>query len=305
MTHLRARALVVGWASFVDGEATAGDVLAMEAVRREVAEAGLACDVALSPVFRPDGLGLEQADPARYTHLLFACGPLHGRQVADLHGRYRHCRRIAVGVSVTDPADPAAAGFHEILPRDDGGNAPRADLAVHPRPRPVPVAGVILVDGQAEYGTRGHHHEVSAGLIRWLGGWDCAVLPLQTRLDRQDWRLCRHPGQLEALIGRVDLVVTMRMHGLVLALKNGVPALAADPVAGGAKVSAQALAWRWPALVRTGPDGALDHGELNHWRDWCLSPAGARAASAAAQSPPASPLGELRRAAGLTAPGTF
>jgi polysaccharide pyruvyl transferase WcaK-like protein len=45
------------------------------------------------------------------------------------------------------------------------------------------------------------------------------------------------------VISRLDLVITMRMHGLVLALKHGVPALAVDPVAGGAKVTAQAQAW--------------------------------------------------------------
>jgi hypothetical protein len=147
MTEPKDRALVVGWASFVDGEATAGDVLAMEAVRGELEAAGLPCDTALSPVFRPDALGLEQADPARYTHLVFACGPLHGPQVEGLHRRYRHCRRIAIGVSVIDPADPAVAGFDEILPRDGGASGPRGDLAVHPRPGPVPVAAVLLVGG--------------------------------------------------------------------------------------------------------------------------------------------------------------
>jgi hypothetical protein len=97
----------------------------------------------------------------------------------------------------------------------------------------------------------------------------------------------------------MDLVVTTRLHGLVLALKNAVPTLAADPVAGGAKVSAQAQAWSWPAVVCAQPDGSLDRGALDRWRDWCLSPAGALAASGAAQSPPVSPLGGLLRAAGL------
>jgi Polysaccharide pyruvyl transferase len=38
------------------------------------------------------------------------------------------------------------------------------------------------------------------------------------------------------IVGRLDFVVTMRLHGLVLALKHGVPALAVDPVADGAAV---------------------------------------------------------------------
>ena len=45
------------------------------------------------------------------------------------------------------------------------------------------------------------------------------------------------------------IVVTTRLHGLVLALKNGIPALAIDTVAGGAKVARQAGALGWPVLT--------------------------------------------------------
>ncbi len=293
------RALVVGWPSFVDGVATAGDVLAMKAAHEELQRAGLPCDMALSPVFRPEALCLEDAEPARYTHLVFACGPLHGPQVTGLHERYAHCRRIAVGVSVIDPADPAAAGFHVILARDGDGAAPQADLALHPRPAPVPVAGVILADEQPEYGPHGRGDQVRTDLGRWLRDWDCALIPLDTRLDREDWRLAYRPAELEAVIRRLDLVVTSRLHGLVLALKNGVPAIAVDPVAGGAKVAAQAQAWAWPATM-TAED--LGYERLGYWRDWCLSPAGKAAASRAAAAPPASPLHSLRQAVGMAHP---
>ena len=234
------RALVVGWPSFVDGIASAGDVLGMEAAREELQQAGLPCDMALSPVFRPEALRLEDAEPARYTHLVFACGPLHGQQVADLHTRYAHCRRVAVGTSVIDPDDPAAAGFHAILAWDGDDAEPQGDLALNPRSTLLPVAGVILADTQPEYGTRSHGDQAGADLIRWLRGWDCALVPLDTRLDREDWRLPYRPDELEAVIRRLDLLVTTRLHGLVLALKNGVPALVVDPVADGAKVTGQA-----------------------------------------------------------------
>ena len=67
------------------------------------------------------------------------------------------------------------------------------------------------------------------------------------------------------------MVVTTRMHGLVLALKNGVPALAVDPIIGGAKVTAQAGAWTWPAVLAA---GALTEAGLGHWWDWCRSEQG-------------------------------
>ena len=56
----------------------------------------------------------------------------------------------------------------------------------------------------------------------------------------------RTAAEVESLIARVDVVVTTRLHGLVLALKNGVPAVAVDPVRGGAKVCRQAQTLGWP-----------------------------------------------------------
>ncbi|GAA3358091.1 hypothetical protein GCM10020366_28800 [Saccharopolyspora gregorii] len=50
---VRMRVLVLGWASFLHGEATAGDVAAAEAVAGAAASAGFRCDVAWSPGFRP------------------------------------------------------------------------------------------------------------------------------------------------------------------------------------------------------------------------------------------------------------
>lgn len=44
-------------------------------------------------------------------------------------------------------------------------------------------------------------------------------------------------------------MVTTRLHGLVTALKLGVPAVAIDAVRGGGKVSAQARALGWPYVA--------------------------------------------------------
>jgi Polysaccharide pyruvyl transferase len=272
-----ARVLVVGWFSFLHGEATAGDVLSMDAVRTALAGARVEHEVAWSPVMcPPGGVRLEQVAPGRFTHLLFVCGPLHGAPVRALHGRFADCRRVAVGVSVVDPADPAVTGFHDVLPRDAPGRAPCVDLAAGPRPPALPVVGVILTQGQREYGARRRHAATTATLSAWLRNRDEALLALDTRLDPRDWRLCGTPGQLESIVRRLDAVVTTRLHGLVLGLKNGVPVLAVDPVAGGGKVAAQAAAWRWPAVA--GAD-RLDPAALDRHLAWCLSPAGRRAAA--------------------------
>ncbi|MGV9552247.1 polysaccharide pyruvyl transferase family protein [Streptomyces ardesiacus] len=277
--------LVTGWFSFLHGEATAGDVLALARVEEVLRDADLAYDVVWSPGFRADGMHFADVDPAAYSRLVFVCGPVHGPQVEELHRVFAHCVRIAVGVSVVDPGSPAVTGFHRVLARDAAGAAPGLDLAARAPALPgVPVVGVVLTHGQHEYAGRRRHEEAAAVLTRWLGGLDCARLELETRLDAHDWRLCGTPAQFEALLSRLDLVVTDRLHGLVLALRAGVPVLAVDPVEGGAKVTAQAVACGWPAVVGAGRlDAALREGVLEHWWRWCLTDGRAEAARTGAR----------------------
>jgi hypothetical protein len=294
--------LVVGWSSVLHGEATAGDVLAMRTVERALRAAGVSHDTAWSAVMcPPGGLALDDADPWAYSHLVFVCGPATGQAVLELHERFAHCTRIAVGVSVLDPADPAVAGFHQVIARDRPQSPPRPDLAavapVAPAGHLPPVLGVFLTGGQREYGARRRHETVIETLRPWLDGLSAGLLDLDTRLDPRDWRLPTAPEHLQAVIGRLDSVVTMRMHGLVLSLRSGVPVLALDPVDGGGKVTAQAQALDWPAVLDAGdirPD------TLDRALQWCLSDNGRRAAREAAMrlersagdAPPADDAGE-------------
>ncbi|MFI9532137.1 polysaccharide pyruvyl transferase family protein [Nocardia fusca] len=265
------RVLVTGWSSFVHGEATAGDVLSMRHVSEILTAAGIPHDTAWSPRFRAEALHLDDADAGRYSHLVFVCGPIHGEQVRSLHERYADCRRIAVGVTVVDPGDAAVTGFHRVLARDDH-TISRPDLSVSARTACVAVAGVVLAPGQAEYGAARRHRPVHEALGRWLAGLDCARVPLDTRLATDDWQHCATPDQLASVFARLDAVVTTRLHGLVFALRAGTPVLAVDPVAGGGKVTAQARALGWPALVAA--EQVADPDTLDHWWTWCLSPSG-------------------------------
>lgn len=277
------RVILTGWFSFLHGEVTAGDVLALEAVSSALRSAAIDYDTAWSPAFRPGGLRLEDASPERYTHLIFVCGPVRGEQVTALHARYASCRRIAVGVTVIDRADLEATGFDLVLARDGNGDPPLCDLSVavrSPAGEPIPVTGVILASGQGEYGKRRRHEVVTDRLAGWLGSKGCAPVPLDTRLDSRDWRLCSTPEAFMSLVPRLDVVVTTRLHGLVLALRSGVPALAIDPVAGGGKVTAQARAWGWPGILAA--RDTVDRARLDAQWAWCLSAAGRQAAAGAA-----------------------
>ena len=72
-----------------------------------------------------------------------------------------------------------------------------------------------------------------------------AVVPIDTRLDIPNKGGLRTPEEIESLIARMDMVVTTRLHGMVLSLKNGVPVLAVDPITGGAKITRQANVIGW------------------------------------------------------------
>ncbi|MBB4689143.1 polysaccharide pyruvyl transferase family protein [Amycolatopsis jiangsuensis] len=279
------RVLLTGWAGFTRGEASAGDVLSLHAVSDTLTEAGIAHVTAWSPGFLPGEPSLDDCPPEDFTHLVFACGPLHGDQVRELHERYAGCARIAVGVSVPDPADPAATGFDAVFPRDDG-DARSADLSLAGRVGSPPVVAVVLAPDQPEYGDARRHSAVHDTLTEWLRSVDCGRIPLDTRLATDDWRHCATPDQFVAVLSRVDVVVSTRLHGLVLGLKAGIPVLAVDPIAGGGKVSAQGAVLDWPVLPA---DSTPD--DLTARLDWCCC-AEARA-RAAGEHPFPGPLGEL------------
>ncbi|WP_432511409.1 polysaccharide pyruvyl transferase family protein [Kineococcus sp. SYSU DK001] len=284
------RVLIAGWSSVLHGEATAGDVLAVEAVTAHLTAGGhdvvRTWSPAMSLAHRTRGPGWADAryddvDPAGFDAALWVCGPLTGEPVREFHERFAPLRRIAVGVSVLDAADPAVTGFHVVVPRDAQGAAPQPDLAARPAVGAVDVVGVFLTHGQGEYGTRRRHEAVSAAVGDWLGGLDVARLDLETRLDPRDWRMPARAGHVLAVVSRLDVVVTSRLHGLVLALRCGVPALAVDPVDGGGKVSAQAAAWGWPALLAAED---VDGDRLDERFAWCRSADGRAAAAAAARA---------------------
>ncbi|MEV6793328.1 polysaccharide pyruvyl transferase family protein [Streptomyces sp. NPDC051320] len=270
------RLLLTGWFSFLDGEVTVGDLMAQQRMSLALDQAGVAHDTAWSPGFRPGALTLEDAEPASYGRLLFVCGPAHGDQLLALHRRFERCRRLAVDVTVVDRRDPAVTSFDHVVARDGLPGGPRLDMsATAPLGRRPPVVGVLLTGGQGEYGTLRRHTDVNERLTGWVGQQDCARVEADTRLAIDDWRHCATAEQFMALAEKFDLVLTTRLHGMVLSLRAGTPVIAVDPVQGGAKVSAQARALRWPALVAAGAESpAL----LDRWWSWCLSPAGRAAA---------------------------
>jgi hypothetical protein len=257
------KTLVAGWFSFEAMGATAGDLLARDLVCEWLEEAGRPYDVAVAPPFEP-ALDWREVDPADYGELVFVCGPLgNGWPVDELFRRFESRRLIGVNLSMIEPLD--TWNPFDVLLERDSSQAARPDVGFLSSAPAVPVVGVVLVHPQREY-EHGRHAEAETAIERLLAGRELARVHIDTRLDVNETGL-RSPAEVESLIARMDVVVTTRLHGLVLALKNGVPALAIDPIAGGAKIRRQAETLGWPAAFT--PEG-LDDAALADALDWCL-----------------------------------
>jgi hypothetical protein len=255
------RALVVGWFSFVDGHATAGDLLSRDLACEWLGECGWAYDVATAPPFAGD-VELESADPAAYSHVVFVCGPFQqGELEARLLRRFGHRRLIGVNLSMGATAE-GWQPFDLLIERDSSART-NADIVFLSRRPLVPVAGVCLVEDYPGALV----DRANTAIARLAASRSLALVRIDTRLDRNDAGL-RTPAEVESLIARMDVILTTRLHGMVLALKNGVPVIAIDPEAGGAKIRRQAGHIGWP--VAFSADEVAPEA-LAEALDYCLS----------------------------------
>jgi hypothetical protein len=271
------KVLVAGWFSWSGRGATAGDVLACEVVCQWLAAAGRAFDIAsMLPSLR--GIDWRQADPAAYSDVVFVCGPAGSQtSVPDLLRRFPSSRHFGIDLTMLEAVE--AWNPFDVLIERDSDIASRPDLSFVAVARKVPVLGVVLVEPYApEYGARDMQAAARAAVARLINLREAAIVEIDTRLEQNRTGL-RTADEVAALISRVDAVITTRLHGLVLAIKAGVPALAIDPVAGGAKIRQQAEAIGWPHVHVA--DQLVD-ADLNAALDLCLTEDARRLARACA-----------------------
>lgn len=269
--------LVTGWFSFESMGASAGDLLARDVVCGWLADAGHRFDIAVAPPFQ-GGIDWRTADPTAYHAVIFVCGPLGpARVLKELLARFAHCRLVAVDVSLLQTREQWNP-FHAIFERDSDVTS-RPDISLLAPSGRVPLVGLLLIDVQTEYAERDRHTEANAAVHRLLESRSAAVIRVDTRLDTNTTGL-RTPAEIESVIARMDLVLTTRLHGLVLAIKNAVPVIAIDPVAGGAKVTRQAAALAWPLIFDV---DRVTPAELDDAFASCLTPAARAEAEACRQ----------------------
>jgi hypothetical protein len=264
MSVVARKTLVTGWFSFEQMGATAGDLMARDLVCRWLEEAGRGYDVALAPPFE-GGVAWNAVEPAAYDLMVFVCGPFGNNHVTGaLLERFAHCRKVGVNLTMLQNVDEWNP-FDVLLERDSS-RAVRPDVTFAVEQEPVPVVGLVLVKPQKEYGERGMHARAKEAFDAVLAEREAATVVIDTRLDH-DHSPLRTPAEVETLIARMDLVLTTRLHGMALALKNAVPVVAIDPIRGGAKLSRQAVALGWPYVFAV---EALEHHRLLEAFDACL-----------------------------------
>lgn len=264
-TILSMKTLVMGWFSFELYGATAGDLMAKDVVCDWLEDAGHDCEVALAPPFE-GGVDWKTEPPEEYTHLLFVCGPFgESPDTVAFLERFKHCRKVGINLSMLQKLDEWNP--FDLLIERDSSEATNPDISMLCSQSSVPTVGLCLVEPQKEYRQRAKHAEANQALKELISSRSMAVVEIDTRLDVNRTGL-RSPEEVESLLAKMDVVLTTRLHGTALSLKNGVPVLAVDAISGGAKVTAQAKTLDWPICFSV---DSLDSAELESAFDFCLS----------------------------------
>jgi hypothetical protein len=259
------KALVTGWFSFEQMGATAGDLLVRDLACEWLERSGYSYDVAHAPPF-PGGVNWRSADPGAYSHVVFVCGPFgNGAPITELLERFDGCRLVGLNLTMLESLD-AWNPFDLLFERDSSATS-NPDVSFLSRQVRVPVVGVVLIDTQPEYKERDALKVANSAIRRLVASREMSAVVIDTRLDANSTGL-RSASEVESLIARMDVVLTTRLHGTVLALKNGVPAVVVDPVAGGGKIHRQAETIGWPLVFAA--DRNLD-GALGQAFDYCLT----------------------------------
>jgi hypothetical protein len=258
------RALVAGHFSIPGGGGTFGDIEAKDKVCEWLSQAGIEYDVAANPEDGVTGLALTGLDERAYGIFIFVCGPWypHRKIFATLLNRFGHCLKIGINLTTFEPG---SNGFDYLLARDQGQEQ-HTDLAFGRKVDYLPVVGVLLVGRQSVYGARQRHDYVGRIIDEFLTTREVAPVFLDTNAAYNKAGI-RNNYQFESIVRKLDAVLTNRLHGLVLGLKNAVPVIAIDAVAGGGKVSAQASALGWPLLI---PAEGLSVAQIRRGLRQCL-----------------------------------
>ncbi len=251
---------------------TIGDIESLDIVRCWLDGIGLSYDVAPFKKSVRKKMrkvcDLDSVDPNIYSHMVMICGPVWKEQLEEIEfdfSLFQNCVCIGVNLTLVTPLQTWNP-FDALFERDSDRQT-RPDLTLLADTGLVPVVGRCMVQKQSSYTGRERHDEVIRHFDALIQRRRFAVIDLDTRwyLDKNS---LQSPIHFLSVLQRVDLLLTNRLHGMVYALKAGVPVIAVDAIEGGAKVSAQAKKLGWPQSI---PIENLTPERLDAAVDWCFS----------------------------------
>jgi len=259
------KAIIVGHFSFPGSRGTFGDIEALEIVCDWLEESNIEFDVAANLEDGVNGVDISLIDEKKYGIFIFVCGPWYseGRIQLTLLKKFSHCLKIGVNLTTFEEG---LSGFDYLLSRDNFQEK-NADIAFAKVVNKIPVVGIVLVDRQKKYGIKQRHLYIRYVITEYFKKGDFAPIWLDTNANLNIMNIS-NKNQFESIVSRTDLVVTNRLHGVVLSLKNAIPVIAIDPVEGGGKVTAQVKALGWPILISA---EEFTEEKLHQTINYCLS----------------------------------
>lgn len=232
-----------------------------------IKSAGYSYDVALAPPL-VGGVNWQSVTPDDYSHVVFVCGPFpYMHLTVELLEKFKKCKLIGLDLSMVESVSNWNP-FDVLIARDSSEQC-HPDITFLSQQSKVPVVGIILVHPQNEYKQRSKHDIANQAIDQLIKSREMVAVPIDTGLDPNTTNL-RTSAEVESLIAQMDMVITTRLHGTVLALKNGVPVISIDPISGGAKVSLQTKKIGWELVFSV---DQLSEEKLNQAFDYCQTEA--------------------------------
>jgi|TARA_B100000315_G_C14521773_1_gene561906 hypothetical protein len=267
------KALICGWFSFEGGGSTAGDWMAMQVLCRWLEEFGIDYDIAEEPTIRTEGVEWRKINPDQYEYLIYVCGPIikNSQSQAELFRRFQgNAKLVGINVSMLSNGEGLEWNPFDVVVARDGIGTGFPDMAFASQPKILPIIGLILRGHQREYLAENCLHEqAEAYFSRLIDNFPCLVISIDTKTPNNRYGL-RTLEEIETLISKMDVVLTTRLHGAVIALKNGVPSIAIDQIRSGAKVYAGLTTIGWPLVFKV--DELKDGDKLKTALKYALSP---------------------------------
>jgi len=253
--------LIAGWFSFKYCHATAGDLLAAELAGSWLFDNNCPFDYAVAPPFF-GGVDWRLTNPKTYTHVVFVCGPFDDKKESkEFLAHFLGCKIFGLNLSMIQPL--SKWNPFDVLIERDSSEKVRPDIVFLTKQKLVPLVGICLVEPYGADFEEGAYEAIQ----RLVSSRDMAIVNIDTRLDKNETGL-RSSAEIETLIARMDLVVTTRLHGTVLSLKNGVPTISIEPGGDNYKIEKQIKKIGWPLFFTA---ANISDFKLSEAFDYCLT----------------------------------